>query len=408
MKWTSGDCANGHKVREVRATMTTATSAQPQPQPQAGLRGVVVGDTRVSHVDGERGKLIYCGIDIHDLATQSTFEEVAYLLWFHALPTRANLDAFRGELAQRRALPEALVQILRELPKDSTPMDVLRTAVSAIALFDPNTKDISREANLEKAKRLTAMFPAILATFYRVSHGKEPIAPRAELSAAANFLYMFTGKDADPEASRVLDAALVLHADHGMNASTFSAIVTAATLADLYGAVTSAIATLKGPLHGGANEGVITNLLEIGEPDKVDAWVARKLAAKEKIMGFGHAVYKTKDPRAFDLKAIAKEVGERAGSTKWVDLTERMEKAVWEQRQLYANVDLYSASVYYTLGIPTSYFTPVFAMSRVVGWCAHLLEQYANNKLIRPAENYVGPRDVKYVPLESRTADIIL
>ncbi len=382
------------------------TTAATPPQAATGLRGVVVGDTRISYVDGERGQLIYRGIDIHDLARASTFEEVAYLLWFDALPSRENLEAFRADLARHRALPDPVVHILGEVPKTATPMDVLRTAVSAIALFDPRAKEITPEANLEKSKRLTAIFPTILASFYRLSQGQEPLAPRPELNTASNFLYMFHGAEPDPQAARLLDAALVLHADHGMNASTFAAIVTAATLADMYGAVTSAVATLKGPLHGGANEGVITNLIEIGDPSKMDSWVEQKLAKHEKIMGFGHAVYKTNDPRAIDLKKIAKEAGERAGATKWVDMTERMERAVWEQKKLYANVDLYSASVYYTLGIPPAYFTPVFAMSRISGWCAHLIEQYANNKLIRPGENYVGPRNVKYIPIAERTADV--
>jgi len=386
--------------------MTTATSSTTQPQGQTGLRGVIVGDTKISLVDGERGELIYRGIDIHDLANNSTFEEVAYLLWFQALPSQANLDAFHAELGKRRTLPGPLLNILREIPGKATPMDLLRTAVSAMALFDPAAKDISAEGNLEKAKRLTAVFPTILAAFYRLSEGEEPIAPRTDLPTAANFLYMFTGKEPDPQASRLLDAALVLHADHGMNASTCASIVTAATLADMYSAVTSAIATLKGPLHGGANEGVITNLIEIGSMDKVESWVAQKLAKHEKIMGFGHPVYKTNDPRATDLKRLAKEAGERAGATKWVEMTERMEKAVWDQRKLHANVDLYSASVYYTLGIPPPYFTPVFAMSRITGWSAHLIEQYANNKLIRPGENYVGPRGVKYVLLAQRAADV--
>ena len=385
--------------------MTTATS-NTQPQAPSGLRGVVVGDTKISYVDGERGELVYRGIDIHDLANNATFEEVAYLLWFGALPSAANLAAFSADLGKRRALPDRLIKILREIPDTATPMDVLRTTVSAMALFDRNAKDISAEANLEKAKLLTAVFPTILASFYRLSEGDEPLPPKPELSTAANFLYMFTGKEADPQAARLLDAALVLHADHGMNASTFASMVTAATLADMYGAITSAVATLKGPLHGGANEGVIANLMEIGTPDAIEGWVAAKLAKHEKIMGFGHAVYKTNDPRALDLKRIAKEAGERAGSTKWVDMTERMEKAVWDQRKLYANVDLYSASVYYTLGIPPPYFTPVFAMSRITGWCAHLIEQYANNKLIRPGEHYVGARGVKYIPIAQRSADI--
>ncbi|MBV8689842.1 MAG: citrate synthase, partial [Candidatus Eremiobacteraeota bacterium] len=229
-----------------------------------------------------------------------------------------------------------------------------------------------------------------------------------QLDTAGNFLLMFTGKAPDEQAVRVLDAALILHADHGMNASTFAAIVTAATLSDMYSAVTSAIGALKGPLHGGANEGVIMNLLEIGDLENVDAWVARKLDAHEKIMGFGHAVYKAYDPRAAELKRIAKEVGTRAGTTKWIEMTERMEKSVWDRKQLYPNVDLYSASVYYTLGIPTQYFTPVFAISRVAGWCAHIIEQYADNKLIRPRANYVGPRGIKYMPIDQRSEDIEL
>jgi citrate synthase len=265
---------------------------------------------------------------------------------------------------------------------------------------------MSRQATLQKALRLTAMFPTILAAYHRLSQGKEIVHPRPDLDTAANFLYMMFDKEPDAQASRVLDVALILHADHGMNASTFSAIVTAATLSDMYSAITSAIGTLKGPLHGGANEGVILNLLDMGSIDKIDPWVTKKLADHEKIMGFGHAVYKAYDPRATELKRIAKEVGASAGSTKWVEMTERMEEAVWKQKKLYPNVDLYSASVYYTLGIPTAYFTPVFAMSRVAGWCAHVMEQYADNKLIRPRAQYVGSRDVAYPPMEQRTEDI--
>lgn len=385
------------------------TTVTPEPQPQAqGLRGAVVGDTRLSSINGEEGKLIYGGIDIHDLARSSTFEEVAYLLWFGALPTKAHLDEFRASLARRRALPDQLVALLRDLPKNGTPMDALRTAVSALGLFDSAVNDTSQPANVEKALKLTAVVPTILATYHRLSEGLDPIAPDSNLDTAANFLYMFTGKPPDAQAARVLDVSLILHADHGMNASTFAAIVTAATLSDMYAAITSAIGTLKGPLHGGANEGVIHNLLEIGDMNGVDAWVEKKLGAHEKIMGFGHAVYKAYDPRATELKRIAKEVGAKAGTTKWVDMTERMEQAVWNGKHLYPNVDLYSASVYYTLGIPTPYFTPVFAISRVAGWCAHCMEQYADNKLIRPRANYVGARGVEYVPIERRTEDVAL
>jgi citrate synthase len=380
----------------------------PATEVQAGLRDAVVGTTRLSSIDGEAGKLLYCGFDIHDLASRSTFEEVAYLLWFHALPTPANLRDFRSKLAAHRALPPALLRLIRELPPQAVPMDVLRTAVSAVGLFDSAVKDMSLQATLEKALRLTAIFPTILGAYHRLGQGKEPIEPRPELSSAENFLLMMSGTEPDPGAARVLDAALVLHADHGMNASTFAAIVTAATLSDMYSAITSAVGTLKGPLHGGANEGVIDNLMEIGSIENVERWVDAKIAAHEKIMGFGHAVYKAYDPRAAELKRIAKQMVTKTGSPKWVDMTERMEQCVWKAKALYPNVDLYSASVYYTLGIPTAYFTPVFAMSRIAGWCAHVMEQYADNKLIRPKVQYVGPTGLQYVPIEQRTADIAL
>ncbi len=372
----------------------------------AGLRGAVVGDTRLSSVNGDEGRLIYRGIDIHDIATQSTFEETAYLLWHGSLPSRVSLDRFRASLAARRTLPTVILDLLRALPAHAVPMDVLRTAVSALALFDENEEDKSRAATVEKALRLTAIFPTILAAFHQISAGREPVAPRSDLDTAANFLYMMTGEVPSDSATRVLDMSLVLHADHGMNASTFSAIVTAATLSDMYSAITSAIGTLKGPLHGGANEGVIHNLQAIGSLDRVDAWVDAKLAAHDKIMGFGHAVYKAYDPRATELKAMARAAGAAAGSTKWFEMTEAMENAVWKRKSLYPNVDLYSACVYHTLGIPTAYFTPVFAMSRIAGWCAHVMEQYADNKLIRPRANYVGGRGVSYVPIHERSDDI--
>lgn len=381
------------------------TSA-PQPMGQTGLRDAVVGDTRLSSINGEKGELIYRGIDIHELARSSTFEEIAYLLWFDALPTQRNLDDLRARLAGHRAMPGKLLSVLRDLPREGTPMDALRTAVSALGLFDANVNDMSRDAQVEKAITLTALFPTILAAYYRLCEGLEPVAPDPELDTAANFLYMFGGKAPDAQAARVLDVSLILHADHGMNASTFAAIVTASTLSDMYSAITSAIGALKGPLHGGANEGVIHNLLEIGELANVDNWVNGKLSRREKIMGFGHAVYKAYDPRATELKRIAKEVGAAAGTTKWVEMTERMEQAVWNAKQLYPNVDLYSASVYYTLGIPTSYFTPVFAMSRISGWTAHVMEQYADNKLLRPRANYIGGRGEAYVPIAQRTADV--
>ncbi len=388
-------------------TDQASTIAPPAPS-QTGLRGAVVGDTRLSSINGERGELIYRGIDIRELAVASTFEEVAYLLWFGALPTKAHLDDFRARLQNHRTLPAEVVSLLRCLPPKHTPMNILRTIVSALGVIDPQGADMSPDSQVEKALVLTAGVPSILAAYHRISEGLEPMNADPAFDTAGNFLLMFTGKAPDEQAVRVLDAALILHADHGMNASTFAAIVTAATLSDMYSAVTSAIGALKGPLHGGANEGVIMNLLEIGDMQNVDPWVAQKLEAHEKIMGFGHAVYKAYDPRAAELKRIAKEVGTRAGTTKWIEMTERMEQSVWDRKQLYPNVDLYSASVYYTLGIPTQYFTPVFAISRVAGWCAHIIEQYADNKLIRPRANYVGPRDVKYVPVDQRSEDIEL
>jgi citrate synthase len=374
----------------------------------AGLRGAVVGNTRLSSINGDEGKLIYRGLDIKDLAQRSTFEEVAYLLWHGALPTTANLAAFRAELAAHRALPQQILDLLKSMPRDAVPMDVLRTAVSALGVFDPDADDHSHDATLARALRLTAAFPAILAAHYRFSQALPAIAPQPEHDTATSFLAMMFGCEPSPLAVRVLDVSLILHADHGMNASTFSAIVTAATLSDIYSAITSAVGTLKGPLHGGANEGVIDNLLEIGDVDRVEAWVAAKFAAHEKIMGFGHAVYKAYDPRAAELKAMAKAVGSAAGGTKWFEMTEAMERAVWNQKGLYPNVDLYSAALYHTLGIPTAYFTPVFAMSRIVGWCAHVLEQYADNKLIRPRAQYVGARGIDYTPIADRPTDIAL
>ncbi len=375
------------------------------PEPQAGLRDAVVGNSSLSSINGDEGKLIYCGYDIHELARGSNFEETAFLLWNRRLPTTHELRALREQLSARRSLPPGLRALLATIPRDAVPMDALRTAVSALGLFDPAVKDMSSAATMEKALHLTAVFPTILAAHYRLAKGLTPIEPRPDLDTAANFLYMMDGQEPDAGATRVLDVALVLHADHGMNASTFAAIVTAATLSDMYSAVVSAIGALKGPLHGGANEGVIDNLLAIGSLDRVDAWVADKIARHEKIMGFGHAVYRAYDPRAIELKRIAKEMQPNGAASQWVDMTERMERAVWERKALYPNVDLYSASVYYTLGIPTAYFTPVFAMSRVAGWCAHVIEQYADNKLIRPRSHYVGPRGLSYVPIEKRSTN---
>lgn len=369
---------------------------------KAGLEGVIAADSAISDVNGTEGRLIYRGYSIHDLAEKSTFEEVAYLLWNGKLPTRSQLDTLKQELSREYFLPREVIQLLRLIPKDANPMDALRTAVSTLSFYDPDGADNAREANLRKAIRLTAKFPTIVATFHRLRNDQEPVEPRSDLSIAGSFLYTLRGEVADDVSTRTIDVALVLHADHELNASTFAARVTAATLSDIYSAIVSAIGTLKGPLHGGANEGVITNLLEIGGVDRVESWVKEKLGDKEKIMGFGHRVYRTEDPRATHLRDMSQKLGKRIGETKWYEMSVKMEEVMKREKKLNPNVDFYSASTYYTLGIPTDLFTPIFACSRISGWTAHVIEQFDNNRLIRPRAEYVGPRDQKYVPIDQR------
>ncbi|HXG64384.1 MAG TPA: citrate synthase [Blastocatellia bacterium] len=369
---------------------------------KAGLEGVVAAQSSISDVNGQLGRLIYCGYDIHDLAQHSTFEEVIYLLWNLKLPTRAELDELKSQLNRETGLPAEIQQLIRTIPKDANPMDMLRTVVSALALYDPDVADNSRAANVRKAVRLTAKFPTVVTTFQRVRNGLEPVEPRADLSIAGNFLYTLRGQVPDEVATRTMDVALILHADHELNASTFAARVTAATLSDMYSAIVSAIGTLKGPLHGGANEGVIKNLLEIETVENVEPWVKEALAQKKKIMGFGHRVYRTEDPRATHLREMSRQLGERTGEKKWYEMSRRMEEVMMSEKGLNPNVDFYSASTYYAMGIPTDLFTPIFACSRISGWTAHVLEQYDNNRLIRPRAEYVGPRDLKYVPIEKR------
>jgi citrate synthase len=371
-------------------------------KPDGGLRNVVAGESAISSIDGERGVLAYGGIDIHDLAENSSFEEVVFLLHRGRLPRRAELDAFRSELARERGVGGPVVSLLRLLPAGTHPMTALRTAVSALGAFDPDAGDESPAANGRKALRLTAQMATVVALVDRLRKGLEPIAPDPALSHAANFLYMLHGRRPSPEAERAMDMALVLHADHEFNASTFAARVAASTLADIHGAITAALATLKGPLHGGANEAVMNTLEEIGTPDRAEGWVREALAAKKKIMGFGHAVYRTEDPRATHLRRMSRQLGDVQGDRRWYDLSEKLEGLVRAQKGLNANVDFYSASVYHSLGIPTDLFTPVFAVSRVAGWTAHVLEQLGNNRLIRPESEYTGPRDVKYVPIAQR------
>ncbi len=358
----------------------------------SGLEGVVVAETRVSRIDGEAGTLEYSGYPIEELAEHATFEQVAYLLWNGALPTERELDDLRQRLGAAYAVPDEVLDLIRSAPASAHPMAILRTAVSALGLRDPAAEDRSREANLEKAIRLTAQLPTVTAATARLRQGKEPIAPREDLGIAANLLTMMNGETPGEHAERTMDVALTLHAEHGFNASTFSARVTVATLSDLYSGVTSALGTLKGPLHGGANERVMQMLQKIGEPDDVDRWVMGALERKEKIMGFGHRVYRTVDPRA----PILRRLGAELGSSKWLELSDRVRDVMEREMEargkpIYPNVDFFSASVYDRLGVPTDLFTNIFACARVTGWTAHILEQLDDNRLIRPKAKYVGP-----------------
>jgi citrate synthase len=373
-----------------------------------GLEGVVVAQTQLSAINGEKGELIYVGYDIDDLARNTTFEEVAFLLWNLRLPNRAELKELQQQLAAESDIPQEIVALLRSMPKDADSMAALRTAVSLLALYDAEANDNSDAANRRKAIRLTAKMPTIVAAFDRVRKGKEPVAPRKDLSTAANFLYMLNGEPADDLRVRTFDAALVLHAEHGMNASTFAARVTAGTLSDMYSAIVSAIGTLKGPLHGGANMRVMESLRTIEESGKEPGvWVTEAIGRGERVMGFGHRVYKATDPRATVLRELADQIMQGSGETKWLDLSDKVREAMATEmekkgKKIYPNVDFFSASVYTTLGIEMDLFTPIFAISRITGWTAHLFEQYANNRLIRPKADYAGPRGLKVQPIESR------
>jgi citrate synthase len=370
-----------------------------------GLEDVVATSSAICYLDGERGVLAYCGYDVHDLAQLATFEEVCYLLWHRRLPSRAELGDLQSQMAAARPLPEAIFRLMRSLPPIDG-MDALRTLTSALAHYDAEANDASPQAQYRKAVRLTAQTGTIVATWGRLQAGGGPLAPDPVLGHAANFLYMLTGERPNATAVRAFDVALTLHADHELNASTFAARVAAATLTDIYSAVVAAIGTLKGPLHGGANAEVMKMLLDLGETatgDRIDDFVRGKFARKEKIPGFGHRVYKTEDPRATHLRQMSKDLGKRAGSTRWFDISQRIEALVKSEKKLYPNVDFYSASTYYTLGIPIDLYTPIFAVSRMSGWTAHVLEQYANNRLIRPRADYIGPEyPQRFIPLEQR------
>ena len=374
-------------------------------KPKAGLEDVVAATSAICYLDGDRGVLAYYGYDIHDLARGASFEEVCYLLWHGRMPNRAELGDLQSQLATERPLSEPILRLMKQLPANDG-MDVLRTLVSALGQYDPQANDATPAANYRKAVRLTAQIGSIVATYGRMKAGGGPIQPDPALGHAANFLYMLTGERPNALATRAFDIALVLHADHELNASTFVARVAAATLTDLYSATVGAIGALKGPLHGGANADVMRLLIKIGQDapaEKIDEAIRGKLARKVKIAGFGHRVYRTEDPRATHLRRMSKELGEKAGNTRWFEMSRRIEALVTGEKKLYPNVDFYSASTYYTLGIDIDLFTPIFAVSRISGWTAHCLEQYANNRLIRPRTDYIGPQHPQtLLPLDQR------
>jgi citrate synthase len=374
-------------------------------KPKAGLEDVVAASSAICYLDGDRGVLAYYGYDIHDLARGVSFEEVCYLLWHGRLPNRAELGDLQSQLAAARPLSEPILRLMKQLPA-SDGMDMLRTLTSALGQYDPEAVDNSQAANYRKAVRLTAQLGSVVATYGRMQAGGGPIQPDPALGHAANFLYMLAGTRPSALSTHAFDVALVLHADHELNASTFAARVAAATLTDLYSAIVGAIGALKGPLHGGANADVMRLLIEIGPdapPERIEEAIRGKLAKKIKIPGFGHRVYHTEDPRATHLRRMSKELGERAGNTRWFEMSQRIENLVKAEKKLNPNVDFYSASTYYTLGIPIDLFTPIFAVSRISGWTAHCLEQYANNRLIRPRTDYIGPEYPQTVlPLEQR------
>jgi len=369
---------------------------------KGGLEDVVALQSKICFIDGQKRQLVYRGYDIGELIGKATFEEVVYLLWYGHLPPADALQHFKEQLADESTLPDQLVSLLRSCPQDAEPMAVLRTAVSALGLFDPDVGARDLAAMQRVALRLMAKTPIIVAYWGRLRQGKEPIPPKPWLGLAANFLYMLSGREPDPLEEEIFDAALILHADHELNASTFAARVAMSTLTDMYSAVTAAIGTLKGPLHGGANEQVMRMLLAIGDVANVDAWLQAALARKERIMGFGHRVYRTGDPRADYLREFSRRLGERRGDMRWFNISRRLEERMLEEKGLYPNVDFYSASTYYMLGIPVELYTPIFAVSRMSGWTAHLLEQFSDNRLIRPRAEYVGPLGLTFVPLAER------
>ena len=385
-----------------------ATPAEVVDKPKAGLEDVVAGESAICFLDGERGVLAYQGYDIHDLADAErgvSFEETCFLLWHGRLPNRAELGDLQTQLAAARKLQEPIIRAMRSLPAVDA-MDALRTLTSILGHHDPDTSDRSQQTSYRKAVRLTGQLGSIVATWGRMAAGGGPIDPDPALSHAANFLYMLTGQRPSALATRAFDVSLVLHADHELNASTFVARVAAATLTDIHSTIVGAIGALKGPLHGGANTDVMKMLLDIGKDagvERAEANVRARLARKEKISGFGHRVYRTEDPRATHLRRFSKLLGEKSGQPQWFAMSERIEQLVKGEKKLNPNVDFYSASMFYSLGIPVDLYTPIFAVSRISGWTAHVLEQYANNRLIRPRTEYIGPKYPQPVlPIEQR------
>ncbi|AWB44068.1 citrate synthase [Paenibacillus sp. CAA11] len=365
-----------------------------------GLEGIVAATSSISSI--EDGVLAYRGINIDELAEHATFEEAAFLLWYGHLPSKTELEALREQLSQYAPIPKEVIDQIKLYPKQAKSMAALRTAVSALALYDESANDNSKEANQLKAIKLQAQLPTLIAAYARIRDGKEPVAPLQGVSIAHNFLYMLTGQQPDELSVQALDKALVLHADHELNASTFSARVTVATLSDIYSGVTSAIGTLKGPLHGGANEAVMEMLEEIGDLSNAEPYIQRKLSNREKVMGFGHRVYKDGDPRAKHLQKMSRQLGLIKENTTLYDISVKVEQLVTAQKGLKPNVDFYSASVYTLLGIPKDLFTPIFAISRLAGWTAHILEQLEDNRIIRPRAEYTGPFNQPYIPLDMR------
>lgn len=382
-----------------------STTPSTTPAHTKGLQDVVAGESRICYIDGEKGILAYRGIDIHELASKSNFEEVCYLLWYGKLPTASELKAFSAQLADERKMDPFIYDSLKSFPKNALPMDVLRTTVSELGYFDPDARQLKdHDANIRKATRLTAQIAMIVAAYDRIRKGKSVVEADKSLSLAGNFLWQLNGEKPTPTAEKAFDIALILHADHELNASTFAARVIAATESDMHSAVTGAIGALKGPLHGGANEAVMKILFAIDKAGAEPvAYVKQMLADKKKVPGFGHRVYHTEDPRATHLRRMSHDLGVKDGKPKWYDMSEAIEKYIKGEKKLNANVDFYSASTYTTLGIDIDLFTPIFAVSRISGWAAHIIEQHDDNRLIRPRAEYLGPKwPAPYVPIESR------